>query len=74
MIYKASGIYKIENEVQNKKFDNLELSLNNDFVLRYTASPRSLDPFHIPSYYIKWVKTLWTDGTIVWRNMVQSVQ
>ena len=25
-----------------------------------TACPRSLDPFHIIIYYIKWVKTSWT--------------
>ena len=29
-----------------------------------TLSPRSLSPFYIVSYYIKWVKTFWTDSTI----------
>ena len=31
-------------------------------VLR-TVCPRSSDPFHIVTYYIKWVTTSWTDGT-----------
>ena len=26
----------------------------------YTACSRSLNPFHIVSYYIKWIKTTWT--------------
>ena len=26
---------------------------------------RSSDPFHIVAYYIKWVTTSWTDGTLV---------
>ena len=29
-------------------------------LLFYTVCPRSLDPFHKVSYYIKWVKTSWT--------------
>ena len=27
-----------------------------------TVDPRSLDPFYKESYYIKWVKTSWTDS------------
>ena len=27
---------------------------------KHTVCPRSLDPFHIVSHYIKWVKTPWT--------------
>ena len=31
----------------------------------YTVCPRSNDPFYIVSYYIKWVTTSWTDGSIL---------
>ena len=29
-----------------------------------TVCPRSGDPFYVVTYYIKWVTTSWTDGTI----------
>ena len=28
----------------------------------HTVCPRSLDPIYIATYYIKWVKTSWTDS------------
>ena len=34
-----------------------------------TVCPRSLDPFHIVSYYINWVKTSGTQGMREWDNM-----
>ena len=33
------------------------------FVLNSAICPRSLDPFYIVSFYIKWVKTSWTYTT-----------
>ena len=32
-------------------------------VYKGTLCPRSVDPFYIVLYYIKWVKTFWTDST-----------
>ena len=32
-------------------------------VLDGTICPRSIDPFYIVTYYIKWVTTFWTDST-----------
>ena len=29
-----------------------------------TECPRSLDPIYIVTYFIKWVKTSWTDSVI----------
>ena len=29
-----------------------------------TLCPKSSDPFYIVTYYIKWVTTHWTDGTV----------
>ena len=29
-----------------------------------TVCPRSSDPFYVVNYYIKWVTTIWTDGTV----------
>ena len=29
---------------------------------KHTVSPKSFDPFYIVSYYMKWVKTFWTDS------------
>ena len=34
-----------------------------------TLCPKSLDPFHIVTYYIKLVKTLWTYSTLYIRSM-----
>ena len=28
----------------------------------YTLCPRSLDPVHLVTYNIKWIRTSWTDG------------
>ena len=39
------------------------LSLFNLLKLR-TICPRSSDQFYVLSYYIKWVTTFWTDGTM----------
>ena len=27
---------------------------------------KSIDPFYIVTYYIKWVTTSWTDGTFIY--------
>ena len=32
-------------------------------VVLITVCPRSIDPFYIVNYYIKWSKTSWTDST-----------
>ena len=32
--------------------------------IKHTVCPRSLDPFYILSYYIKWVTTSWTHSMI----------
>ena len=29
-------------------------------ITSFTVCPRSIDPFYIASYYLKWVKTSWT--------------
>ena len=34
-----------------------------------TVYTQSLDPIHIVAYYIKWVKTSWTDSIMVLMNM-----
>ena len=40
---------------------NLEILFFSNFTLQFlrTICPRSLDQFHIVTYYIKWVKTSW---------------
>ena len=41
---------------------NLLYNVGQDFlnILYSTIRPRSLDPFHVVTYYKKWVKTSWT--------------
>ena len=39
-------------------------------VIHYTVCPRSLDPYHIVSYYINWVKTSGTYS--IYRIRVQT--
>ena len=34
-----------------------------------TVCPRGSDPFYIIGYYIKWVKTSWTDGKVNVKNV-----
>ena len=48
------------------RFANAEINKNKIFSNEYivhTVCPRSSDPFHVVTYYIKWVITSWTDST-----------
>ena len=33
------------------------------FILNHPVCPRSIEPFYIVTYYIKWVKTSWTNSS-----------
>ena len=38
-----------------------------------TICPRSLDPLHLASYYLKWVKTSWINSIISFINVIFSI-
>ena len=40
----------------------------------HTVCPRSLDRFQIVSYYMNWVKTLWTNSTALKKSNDLSKQ
>ena len=44
---------------------NGAVSNNNKKVGVCTLCPRSSDPFHIVTYYVKWVTISWTDGSML---------
>ena len=51
-----------DNQPTRKPFSSaneMENSKQNKEELIHTVSPRSLDPFCMVSYYIKWAKTSW---------------
>ena len=39
--------------------------------MSYPFFPKRLDPFYIVNYYLKQVKTSWTDSTIMWSDCVR---
>ena len=52
---------KVHSPVSNGYFMVLILI---PLIQKVTIYPRSNDPFYIVTYYMKWVTTSWTDGTI----------
>ena len=44
------------------------------FLRESTVCPRSFDPFHIVSLYIKWVETLWIYLQWIRYSLIQYVQ
>ena len=40
--------------------DHLSMIIVSEILLIYAVCSRSSDPFHIVSYYMKWVTTSWT--------------
>ena len=51
----------------------MTIMLKKDYHEAYiTVCPRSLDPFYVVGYYIKWGKSSWTDSVILHNTEIEQ--